>query len=94
MNLSPLMDDLPVGSHDTDPFVETARRSHWFTPELGSIGNPFPKGYDLVSNLPKPRCIFICEYCGRASQSIEPCQGCGAIRTREQLEALVIMENQ
>jgi len=44
--------------------------------------------------LPKPRCIFICEYCGSASESVEPCQNCLAPRTREQLEALVIMENQ
>ena len=42
----------------------------------------------------KPRCIFICEYCGSASESVEPCKGCLAPRTREQLEALVMMENQ
>ena len=74
-----------------DPFWETARRSRWSTPELGSIGNPFPKGYDLMS---KSRCIFICEYCGSASESVEPCKGCLAPRTREQLEALAMMENQ
>ena len=33
----------------------------------------------------KSHYAFICEYCGRASQSVEPCQGCGALRTREQL---------
>jgi len=64
----------PAGSHATNPFVETARRSRWSTPELGSIGNPFPKGYEPR----KTHHAFICEYCGRASQSVEPCQGCGA----------------
>ena len=38
--------------------------------------------------VPKPRCIFICEYCGSASESVEPCKGCLAPRTREQLEMI------
>ena len=42
--------------------------------------------------VPKPRCIFICEYCGSMAESIEPCKNCLAPRTREQLEALVMME--
>ena len=41
---------------------------------------------------PKPKCIFICEYCGSMAESIEPCKNCLAPRTREQLEALVMME--
>jgi len=29
----------------------------------------------------RPRSTFICRYCGRASQSVEPCKGCGAAMT-------------
>ena len=54
--------------------------NHWRNPIIldsgtSSIGEPVKTHY-----------AFICTYCGRASESVEPCQGCGAIRTREQLE--------
>ena len=62
-----------------DEFKAAYRRPRYSNPIIldggtSSIGNPR-----------KAHHAFICEYCGRASQSVEPCQGCGALRTREQI---------
>ena len=43
-------------------------------------------GTSSIGEPRKSHYAFICEYCGRASQSVEPCQGCGAIRPHEQIE--------
>jgi len=63
-----------------DEFNAEYGRSHYSNPIIldsgtSSIGKPHQAHH-----------AFICVYCGRASQSVEPCQGCGALRTREQLE--------
>ena len=44
--------------------------------------------HDIAPFVPAPetRCVFICEYCGSASESVNPCKNCLAPRTREQLE--------
>jgi len=89
-----------VGSHDTDPFALQASAVPISQESAERIRDEFKAAYrrprysnpiildggtSSIGNPRKAHHAFICEYCGRASQSVEPCQGCGALRTREQI---------
>ena len=67
-----------------------ARIRDEFKTEYGGLANCFRPIvlHDIAPFVPAPetRCVFICEYCGSASESVNPCKNCLAPRTREQLE--------
>jgi len=84
-----------VGKHKYETFDRTPlhRGENEFKAEYGKARWRVPTTIDISPALapapalaPTPSHAFICEYCGSASESVEPCQGCGAIRTGEQLK--------